>query len=77
MATAVSMGGQMNRFESVSAVLSQETIATSAARSRILDADYALDVSAMIKAQILQQASLSMLSQANQNADIVLSLLQE
>lgn len=69
-------GGQMNRFESVSAVLSQETIATSAARSRILDADYALDVSAMIKAQILQQASLSMLSQANQNADIVLSLLQ-
>ena len=69
-------GSQMNRFESVSAVLSQETIATSAARSRILDADYALEVSAMMKAQILQQASISMLSQANQQSDIVLSLLR-
>lgn len=69
-------GSQMNRFESVSAVLSQETIATSAARSRILDADYALEVSAMTKAQILQQASISMLSQANQQSDIVLSLLR-
>ncbi|WP_249681860.1 flagellin N-terminal helical domain-containing protein [Pectobacterium polaris] len=69
-------GSQMNRFESVSAVLSQETVATSAARSRILDADYAIEVSAMMRAQILQQASISMLSQANQQSDIVLSLLR-
>ncbi|GKW26532.1 flagellin [Pectobacterium carotovorum subsp. carotovorum] len=69
-------GSQMNRFESVTAVLSQETIATATARSRILDADYAIEVSVMTKSQILQQASLSVLSQANQQSGNVLKLLQ-
>ncbi|RJL54156.1 flagellin N-terminal helical domain-containing protein [Pectobacterium carotovorum] len=69
-------GSHMNRFESVTAVLSQEKVATAAARSRILDADYALEVSAMTKSQILQQASLSVLSQANQQSGNVLKLLQ-
>lgn len=69
-------GSQMNRFESVTAVLSQEKVAISAARSRILDADYAIEVSAMTKSQILQQASLSVLSQANQQSGNVLKLLQ-
>ncbi|WP_258034592.1 flagellin, partial [Pectobacterium odoriferum] len=70
-------GSQMNRFESVTAVLSQEKVATAAARSRILDADYAIEVSTMTKSQILQQASLSVLSQANQQSGNVLKLLQE
>ncbi|MEH2920960.1 flagellin [Samsonia erythrinae] len=69
-------GSQMNRFESVIAVLSQETVATATARSRILDADYAIEVSAMTKALILQQASLSVLSQANQQPENILKLLQ-
>ncbi|KFX07982.1 flagellin [Pectobacterium betavasculorum] len=69
-------GSQMNRFESVTTVLSQEKIATAAARSRILDADYAIEVSAMTKAQILQQASMAVLSQANQQSGNVLKLLQ-
>nr|WP_240348904.1 flagellin [Pectobacterium aquaticum] len=66
----------MNRFESVTTVLSQEKVATAAARSRILDADYALEISAMTKAQILQQASMAILSQANQQSGNVLKLLQ-
>ncbi|BES86451.1 flagellin [Pectobacterium araliae] len=69
-------GSQMNRFESVTAVLSQEKVATAAARSRILDANYAIEVSAMTKNQILQQVSLSVLSQANQQSGNVLKLLQ-
>ncbi|WP_250127247.1 flagellin [Pectobacterium quasiaquaticum] len=69
-------GSQMNRFESVTTVLSQEKVATAAARSRILDADYALEISAMTKAQILQQASMAILSQANQQSGNVLKLLQ-
>ncbi|MEL4887120.1 flagellin [Pectobacterium betavasculorum] len=56
-------------------MLSQENIATAAACSRILDADYAVEVSAMTKNQILQQASLSVLSQANQQSGNVLKLL--
>ncbi|MCA6974466.1 flagellin, partial [Pectobacterium carotovorum] len=69
-------GSQMNRFESVTTVLSQEKIAIAAARSRILDADYAIEVSAMTKSQILQQASMAVLSQANQQSGNVLKLLQ-
>ncbi|MBN3189526.1 flagellin [Pectobacterium brasiliense] len=69
-------GSQMNHFESITAVLSQEKVATATARSHILDADYALEVSAMTKAQILQQASMAVLSQANQQSGNVLKLLQ-
>lgn len=47
------------------------------ARSRILDADYAVETSKLTKSQIIQQASTSMLVQANQNPDIVLSLLEQ
>ncbi|MFJ5485858.1 flagellin [Pectobacterium actinidiae] len=50
--------------------------ATSNARSRILDADYAQEVSLMTKQQILQQASSSMLVLANQGPQAMLMLLQ-
>lgn len=69
-------GGQVNRFESIRSNLAQTSLATSAARSRILDADYAQEVSAMAKQQILQQASSSVLTQANQVPETVLTLLQ-
>ncbi|MDR5897374.1 flagellin, partial [Larsenimonas suaedae] len=48
----------------------------SSARSRIEDADYATEVSNMSKAQILQQAGTSVLAQANQTTQGVLSLLR-
>lgn len=69
-------GSQVNRFESIRSTLAQTSLATSAARSRILDADYAQEVSAMTKQQILQQASSSVLVQANLVPETVLALLQ-
>jgi flagellin len=48
----------------------------SAARSRILDTDYAQETTALAKAQIVQQAATAMLAQANQQQQSVLALLQ-
>ncbi|MEC5318501.1 flagellin [Brenneria populi subsp. brevivirga] len=70
-------GSQINRFEAIRANVAQESITTAAARSRILDADYAQEVSAMTKQQILQQASSSVLTQANQVPETVLALLRK
>ena len=69
------LGAAQNRFES--AITNLETTATnlSAARSRIEDADYAVEVSNLTRAQILQQAGTSVLAQANQVPQGVLSLL--
>ncbi|EHD23160.1 MULTISPECIES: flagellin [Brenneria] len=72
-----SLGAMENRLESVMNVQTNTTEAISAARSRITDADYAAEISAMVRAQILQQTTVSMLSQANQQSEIVLTLLQE
>ncbi len=49
---------------------------TAAARSRIVDADFAAETSMLIRAQVLQQASQAMLAQANAQPQQVLSLLQ-
>jgi flagellin len=49
---------------------------TSAARSRIEDADYAEESAKLAKAQVLQQAGTAMLAQANASTQTVLSLLQ-
>ncbi|WP_006786759.1 flagellin, partial [Thiorhodospira sibirica] len=48
----------------------------SAARSRILDTDFAAETAALTRAQILQQAGISTLSQANASPQAILSLLQ-
>ncbi|MCF6192847.1 MAG: hypothetical protein L3J46_00750 [Kangiellaceae bacterium] len=48
----------------------------SAARSRIRDTDYAVETSNLAKNQVLQQAGLSVLSQANASSQSVLALLQ-
>jgi flagellin len=48
----------------------------SAARGRIMDADFATETAELTKAQITQQAGLAMLSQANQLPQSALSLLQ-
>jgi flagellin len=49
---------------------------TEAARSRIEDADFALESARLAKAQVLQQAGTSMLGQANQMSQMVLDLLR-
>lgn len=69
------LGALQNRFESTVANLNNTINNLSAARSRIEDADYAVEVSNMTRAQILQQAGTSVLAQANQVPQSVLSLL--
>lgn len=68
-------GSLTNRFDSAIANLDQQSIDTAAARSRIMDADYAQESSALLKKQVIQQASQSILAQANQVPQNVLSLL--
>ena len=70
------LGAVQNRFESTIANLANTVTNLSAARSRIEDADYAVEVSNMTRAQILQQAGTSVLAQANQVPQTVLSLLR-
>lgn len=70
------LGAVQNRLESTIANLNNVINNLSGARSRILDADYATEVSNMSKAQILQQAGTSVLAQANQVPQTVLSLLR-
>ncbi|CAM6700151.1 Flagellin [Leclercia adecarboxylata] len=70
------LGAIQNRFESTISNLNNTVTNLSAAQSRIQDADYATEVSNMSRAQILQQAGTSVLSQANQVPQGVLSLLR-
>ena len=70
------LGAVQNRFESTIANLSNISENVSAARSRILDADIAQETSNMTKYNILQQAGVSILAQANQQPQLALSLLQ-
>ncbi|XQU08285.1 FliC/FljB family flagellin [Halomonas sp. LY9] len=69
------LGAVQNRFEDAISNLSTNETNLSAARSRIEDADYAMEVADMTRAQILQQAGTSVLAQANQIPQNVLSLL--
>jgi flagellin len=69
-------GAVQNRFEAVIANLSIASENQTAARSRIMDADFAKETAALTRAQILQQAGTAMLSQANQVPQQVLQLLQ-
>jgi len=71
-----SLGAIQNRFESIVSSISTSTENLSAARSRILDADFASETAALTRNQILQQAGVSILSQANSLPQLVLSLLQ-
>ncbi|MGO3345039.1 MAG: flagellin N-terminal helical domain-containing protein [Marinomonas sp.] len=70
------LGAVQNRFGSTINNLSNITENVSAARSRVKDADFATETAALTSAQILQQASSSILSQANQRPQTALSLLK-
>ncbi|SOZ08911.1 flagellin FliC [Cupriavidus taiwanensis] len=71
-----SLGAVQNRFDSVISNLGTTVTNLSSSRSRIQDADYATEVSNMTRANILQQAGTSVLAQANQTTQGVLSLLR-
>ncbi|AST69833.1 flagellin FliC [Kosakonia cowanii] len=70
------LGASQNRFESTITNLNNTVSNLSSARSRIQDSDYATEVSNMSRAQILQQAGSSVLAQANQVPQTMLSLLR-
>lgn len=69
-------GATQSRFEAVISNLQIAVENQSAAKSRILDADYAVETANMSRAQILQQAGNAMIAQANQMPQQVLRLLQ-
>lgn len=66
----------MTRLEHTYDNLQTSIVNTTDARSRIVDADYASEVSKLTTAQILQQAGTAMLAQANSSPNLVLSLLK-
>lgn len=70
------LGAMQNRFMSTISNLSTTSENLSSARSRIQDADFASETSALTRAQILQQAGTAMLAQANSVPNNVLSLLR-
>jgi len=70
------LGAIQNRFQSTIRNLSNIVENISSARSRIKDTDFAKETAELTRAQILQQASTTILSQANQRPQSALSLLQ-
>ncbi|MFK0376818.1 flagellin [Pandoraea sp. NPDC090278] len=70
------LGAIQNRFQSAVSNLSATTQNLTSARSGVQDTDYAAETANMTRSQILQQAGISMLSQANQLPQQVLKLLQ-
>lgn len=70
------LGAVQTKFESAISNLSVSSDNMAAARSRIRDADFAAETAELTRVQILQQAGLSVLSQANSSPQSALSLLQ-
>lgn len=71
-----SLGAVANRLESTIQNLMTVSENTSASLSRIMDADYAAESTALAKSQVLQQASIAILAQANSTTQQVLRLLE-
>lgn len=69
-------GAAQTRFETIVSTLTLSSENTSAARSRIIDADFASETANLTRAQILQQAGVAMLAQANALPNNVLTLLR-
>ena len=70
------LGATMSRMEHTINNLSNITVNTKAARSRIQDADIAAETTELTKAQVLNQAAQAMLAQANRSSQTILGLLQ-
>jgi flagellin len=71
-----SLGASMSRLEYAAENLTNVSQNSSAARSRIMDADYASETTELARTQIIQQAGTAMLAQANQSQQAVLALLR-
>ena len=74
--TRATFGATESRFDAIISNLQQSVENQSAARSRIMDADFAAETASMSRAQVLQQAGTAMVAQANQLPQQVLKLLQ-
>jgi flagellin len=74
--TRADLGAVQNRFQSTISNLANVSENVAAARSRVQDADFAAETASLTRAQILQQAGVAMLAQANAAPQSVLSLLQ-
>jgi flagellin len=74
--TRATFGASESRFDSIISNLQSGVENQSAARSRIMDADFATETANMSRAQVLQQAGTAMVAQANQLPQQVLKLLQ-
>jgi flagellin len=74
--TRATYGATQSRFDSIISNLQVGVENQSAARSRIMDADFASETANMSRAQVLQQAGTAMVAQANQLPQQVLKLLQ-
>ena len=74
--TRSAYGAVQNRFDSVIANLQTSAENLTSARSRIMDADFAVETANLSRAQILQQAGTAMVAQANQMPQSVLKLIQ-
>lgn len=70
------LGAVQNRFDAVVSNLQVSIESQTAAKSRIMDADFAAETAKMTRAQILQQAGTAMLAQANQLPNSVMTLLR-
>jgi flagellin len=70
------LGALQNRFEFTVSNLTGTSENLQSARSRIIDADFASETAALARAQILQQAGISVLAQANAQPQNILALLQ-
>ncbi|HDO33648.1 MAG TPA: flagellin FliC, partial [Chromatiales bacterium] len=73
---SATMGAVQNRFSAVIANLQNSVVNLSAARSRIVDVDFASETAKLSRAQILQQAGVAMLRQANTDPQVALTLLR-
>ncbi|MBF0186020.1 MAG: flagellin FliC [Magnetococcales bacterium] len=71
-----SLGAYQNRFESVVTNLTNISLNTSNARSRIMEADMAAETARLTQNGILQQAGTAVLAQANQQPSVILQLLK-
>ena len=70
------LGAQQNRLEHNASNLRNVSENISASRSRILDTDFAAESAELARTNVLQQAGMAMLSQANQSGNQVLSLIK-
>lgn len=70
------IGAQLNRLESTISTLQTGAESTTASRSRIMDTDFAAETAALTRSQILRQAGVAMLAQANSQPQEILMLLR-